>query len=383
MEPVNKSIQTRVIDEITRLALKRTGILTSELRGLYYDRTSQQVAYTEKNEFVRASVDILILGKEHYREENRTFPVQSWQELRKILALESTANDAEIMLYKMGDYIDGERKVVTWSCAKETFTRWGIKPLLVIPESLLLLSSRPKQLVVLSRDEQVFWFYDSQKKYLSSAKKGLIVSNEMFMASAGLATDICQREVTEHDYLSTLTEQLTPILVRHLLGLKTGLRQLQTVDWRSYAKYCGVVSAVLFMTYFSLTSIYLKLRLSSAVDTSQTLSGKTDSVFMIKKQLTKIELQQQQLSEVSTIPGAPSVIWRLLSPLMQREVMITRLSYLPDGRVLLAGIASKDTEVLAFLNRDDLVETPKLNTATRTVDGKDHFNIVFKIRGAK
>ena len=143
------------------------------------------------------------------------------------------------------------------------------------------------------------------------------------------------------------------------------------------------MSAVLFMTYFSLTSIYLKLRLSSAVDTSQTLSGKTDSVFMIKKQLTKIELQQQQLSEVSTIPGAPSVIWRLLSPLMQREVMITRLSYLPDGRVLLAGIASKDTEVLAFLNRDDLVETPKLNTATRTVDGKDHFNIVFKIRGAK
>ena len=140
---------------------------------------------------------------------------------------------------------------------------------------------------------------------------------------------------------------------------------------------------MLFVAYFSLTSIYLKLRLSSAVATSQTLSGKTDSVFMLKKQLTEIELRQEQLSEVSSVPGAPSVIWRLISPLMQREVIITRLNYLPDGRVMMAGNANKDTEVLAFLNKDDLVDTPKLNSGTRTVDGKDYFNIVFKIRGSE
>ena len=383
MEPVKKSIQTRVIDQITRLALKRTGILTSELRGLHFDKTSQQVAYTDKTRFVPASVDVLILGKEHYSEENRTFPVQSRQELRKILALESTANNTDIILYKIGDYIDGVRKVVMWSCAKETFNHWGVKPLLVIPESLLLLSSSPKQLVVLFREKQTFWFYDSQEKYLSSAKKGLITSTQMFMASAGLSTDISQREVTEQHYLSILTNQLAPVLMRHLLGLQTGLRQLQSVDWRNYAKYCGGACTVLFVAYFSLTSIYLKLRLSSAVATSQTLSGKTDSVFMLKKQLTEIELRQEQLSEVSSIPGAPSVIWRLISPLMQREVIITRLNYLPDGRVVMAGNANKDTEVLAFLNKDDLVDTPKLNSGTRTVDGKDYFNIVFKIRGSE
>ncbi|MFT4925941.1 MAG: hypothetical protein ACI8WB_002036 [Phenylobacterium sp.] len=383
MEPVKKSIQAKVMDEITWLALKRTGILTSELRGLCYDRAKQQVVYADQSSQLSTSVDLLILGKEHYREENRSFPLQSRRELSKILALESAANDADTLFYKIGDYIDGERLVVIWSCAKEIFSRWNIKPLLVVPESLLLLASSPDQLVTLKREGQAFWFYNRQGKYLSAAKKGLIANTQMFKASAGLAADIDQREVTDEDYLSVLTSALTPVVATHLLGLKTSLRQLQTVDWRNYAKYCGLAAAVLLTGYFSLTSMYLKLRLESAVSTSQALSDKTESVFMLKKQLTQIEQRQQQLSEVSSIAGAPSVIWRLISPLMQREVTIKQLGYLPDGRVLMMGTANKDTEVLAFLNDDEMVEAPKLNAGTRTVKGKDHFNIVFKIRESK
>jgi hypothetical protein len=129
--------------------------------------------------------------------------------------------------------------------------------------------------------------------------------------------------------------------------------------------------------------MYLKLRSASAVSVSQELSGKTELVFELQKQLNQIELRQQQLSEVSSTASAPSVIWRLLSPLMQREVTISNLGYLPDGRVMIRGIANKDTEVLAFLNADELVESPQLNAGTRTVEGKDHFSIVFKIRESK
>jgi hypothetical protein len=50
---------------------------------------------------------------------------------------------------------------------------------------------------------------------------------------------------------------------------------------------------------------------------------------------------------------------------------------------MIRGTANKYTEVLAFLNDDELVESPQLNAGTRTVEGKDHFSIVFKIRESK
>jgi hypothetical protein len=205
----------------------------------------------------------------------------------------------------------------------------------------------------------------------------------MFKASAGLATNISQRKVSDEDYLAVLISQFLPTLFKHVLGLTTSLRKLQSIDWRTYTKYFGVATALLFVGYFSLTSMYLKIRLTAATDRSKELNGKTDSVFMLKKQLTQMEQRQQQLFGVSSTMGAPSVIWRLLSPLMQQGVSITNLGYLPDGRVTLMGTANKDTEVLAFLNNDEVVENPKLSTGTRRIEGKDYFNIVFKIKESK
>ncbi len=380
MESEKKSMQAWVNDGISYFALKRTGILTRELRGLHYDRKSQQVGYIDQTRFSPGSVDLLILGREHYREENRSFPIQSRGELRKILQLENKANETEVMLYKIGRYIDGKRKVVTWSCSKETFRRWGVKPTLVIPESLLLLSLRSEELIILTRESNVLWFYNNQGKYFSAEKKGLITSAQMFKASAGLAETIAQREVTDDEYLPILTRQLIPVLTNNLMGLITNLRQLQSINWGQYAKYCGLTATALFAAYLSVTSIYLNLRLSSAVATSDALSSETDSVFILKQQLTDNEVRMQQLSEVSSLEGASSVIWRLLSPLMQRGVTITKLNYLPDGRIIFNGSANKDTEVLTFLNNDNQVESPKLSTGTRTVEGRDYFSIVFKIR---
>jgi hypothetical protein len=372
-----QSILSRASDEVIRLALSRTAVLTEQLRGVSYQRGKTGYRYTDK---LPASVDIVVIGKEHYREENRSFPIQSWRELTKILSLERLANETDIMTYHIGDYIDGERKVVIWSCPRELFTSRQLKPLLVIPETLLLIGAKPKQLVTLEREGQLFWFYDRQGQYLSAAKKGLIVNTDMFKASAGLSPDVKQVLVDDSNYLPTLFSRLLPLSLTHLLALKTNLRQLEPLDLRQYAKYCGLSAALLFSGYFSLTSLYLKLRLNSAVEASQQTGDKTQQVFELKSELTAMEQRQAQLAGVSAVTGAPSVIWRLLSPLMKQGVKVNRLSYLPDGLFILNGIADKDTEVLAFLNSDPLVSSPQLRAATRTVKNKDHFSISFQIK---
>ncbi len=377
---MNKSILLKAADELTYLALRRTAVLTDELRGVEYHRPEQQLRYSDK---LPTSTDILVIGKEHYREENRVLPIASRREVSKVLALECAANEDDVMVYRIGDYVDGERNVVLWSCAKTVLAKYNVKPLLVIPEGLLLLNAEPNRLITLKRESQTFWFYDRQGHFLSAAKKGLISNATMFKASAGLADGIESAQIDSSNYLSKVFSPSAKVLATHLLGLKTSLRRLQPVDLREYAKYCGLSAVVMLTSYFALTSLYLQLRLDAAESASSQYSGKTNEIFALKKQLTKAEQQQVQLAEISGQSGAPSVVWRLLAPLIQRGVKIDRLSYLPDGLFIVNGVANKDTEVLEFLNSDELVLQPQLRAATRTVKGKDHFSISLKIKGSK
>lgn len=377
---MNKSILSKATDELTYLALNRTAVLTNELRGVRFNRADQQIVYSQA---LPASVDVLVLGKEHYREENRVLPIQSRRELNKILALECAANDSDIVTYHIGDYIDGERRVVLWHCSAQLLIDKGLKPLFILPETLLLLSAKPEQLVILEREEKTFWFYNRQGHYLSAGKKGLIANTSMFKASAGLADDTKQCDINADNYLPALFAQMTAVLSGNLLGLRTRLHKMEPKDWRDYAKYCGLSAVLLLGGYFSLTSLYLQMRLDSAVTTSAGYGDQTKAIFALQNQLTKVEAQQAQLAQVDSKLGAPSVIWRLLSPLIQQGISVDQISYLPDGTFLLRGVADKDTAVLEFLNNDEIVMEPQLRAATRSSDKGDAFDISLKIKGVQ
>jgi hypothetical protein len=373
---VNKSILSSIPNQVTHLVLNRTAVLTDALRRVEYDSQTKQVRYGEGKP---EAVDILIIGKEHYSEENRSFPLQSRKELNKILKLESENSDGT-MLYSIGSYIEGQRSVISWQIKSPVLLELALTPIFVVPESALLLCNKPGQLFNASRNNRAFWFIDNQGQFLCAEKKGLISSSTMFLASAGISDQTACAGLDDHDYLALLSESLLGVLLTNLGGFKTSLRKLESIDWLSHLKYSGTAVILLFIGYVGLTSMYLKMRLDSAKQDQVVYATKTKDVFQLKAQLSVVEQKDRQITAVNNAVSAPNVIWRFIVPLAKRGIKFSRVSMSPDGTYTVAGEADKATDVLEFIKSDPLVKEPQFVGQNTVLNGKDRFSIGFKIK---
>lgn len=373
---MSDSVLPKIAAVLSNLALKRTFVLSDRLRRLVL---KDGKAVFDDNFSDTNTADIVILTKEHYSEQNRTFPISSRRELTKILSLEAQ-NSQDILLYAIGDYIDGKRNVLCWTIQRQVFQSHQLSPLIVIPESALLLNRDENKLYSVTRLDKTFWFVKRQNDVLSAQKKGLINNVEMFLASAGINAQIERCELSEQQYLDKVTEDLAVIMLRNLKGFNPGLRQLKSIDWLSHVKFSGFAAIALLVGYFSLTSLYLNMRLDSARSVQSEYADKTKDVFMLKGQLTKIEQKHQKLAALADKLSAPNVVWRFLGPLIQKGYTVAQINLLPSGMYIIRFEAPKATDVIEVLKADPQVVEPQLRGQSIVRNGKEIFEIGFKVK---
>lgn len=360
---------------LSRLALKRTCILTDKLRFVAHQ--GHKPTYDETRSAVK-NADVVILGKEHYKEQNRSFPVQSRRELNKILALEA-ANSEQVVLHKIGKYIDGQRQVLYWTVSREVFSNRQLAPLLVIPESALLLSQSDNRMFSVTRNDRTFWFVGNQGGILSAEKRGLLSNANMFLASAGVSAQIEQVDLTE-GYLEHLLANYLPTITSNLLGFNPRLRKMEAKDWRKHGLYSGTVASVLLVAYFGLTSFYLNMRLNQAKETQAELSTQVTEVFSVQKQLLAVQEKSQQLNSVIYLPDVSNIPWRFIVPLLQNKVKVKGFTLAPSGLYSISCEAKKATEVLEMIKSDTAVVEPRFRGQVNNYDGIEHFSVEFKIK---
>lgn len=371
----NLSIPPKLSQQLAKLALKRTRVLSDRLWSI--ENNNGTVTLREDTQADK-TVDIVILGKEHYSEQNRSFPIQSKRELNKILALE--AQNAEgIMLYSIGDYVDGQRNVLCWQIAEQVMQAHQLRPLMIVPESALILHGSDDHLYSVSRNSRRFWFVRRGAEYLSAESKGLINNDAMFLTSAGLGYDTAKTEL-EADYAGTLCDNLLPVVLRHFTGLQARIRRFDSIDWTPHIKYSGTAAVLLAVGYFSLTSFYLQMRLESAQQMQSELSGQTKEVFELQSQLAQVQQKAAQLNQVTSQDDAPNVIWRFLVPLLQKGVTIKQVNILPSGLLVVTAEYKKATDVLEIIAADPLVSDAQFRGQTATINDKERFSVGFKIK---
>jgi hypothetical protein len=377
---VNKSILSSLTQQVTALAMTRTAVLTDTVRGITYERKNKVFNFTQQPP---SNIDVLIVGKEHYSEENRSFPIQSSRELNKILSLEA-ANSSDILLYSIGPYEEGERQVICWKIKSLVLTQRQLKPLLIVPESALLLSGTKQQLSTVTRNNRTFWFIERKGQYLSAEKKGIISNSVMFLASAGLSDQVTNIAIDSDNYLAQLLTNYVQLVSKQFIGFQSRMRSLAAVNYKEHLKYSGVAVVGLVVGYFALTSWYLDIRLNSAKADAQIYSEKTKDVFEIKAQLNEVQSKLQQILTVNDKVGAPNIIWRLIVPLSKQGVLFSQIGMLPNGTYIVRAQADKATDVLEFISLDSVVIEPQFQgqTSTIKVNGKDkeQFAIAFKIK---
>lgn len=362
-----------------QLMLSRTAVLTDQLYAITVSKDTPVYRY---NKQPPSRIDCLIVGKEHYSEKNRAYPLQSAKELRKILQLEVQSCPRHYH-YMIGPYRDGQRVVTSWQIEPSILTGLDIKPLLILPESALLLPDKREQLLTLTRGGRTFWLTRRQGQLLSVEKKGLIASKMMFLASAGINEQIESVELNEHEYLATMVKALVPIGLKHLLGFKTSLRTVATIDWPSHLKLSGGGAVILLLGYFALGSLYLNIRLNIAQQESAGYRESTQAVFTLNNQVAALEKEFSQLAAVVNQVNSPSIIWRVLAPLATQGITVKKLLMLPSGQFVVDLEADKATQVLALFSRDSAIIAAKFRGQSTVVKDKERFSISFTInRGA-
>jgi len=371
---VKKSIFSAFAHSINQTLLNRTAVLTDNLYGVKLDKADKSLSYGEPP----SSIDCLIVGKEHYSEDSRSYPIQSSKEMKKIMALEAQASE-ELMLYIIGPYVDGMRTVVTWKVQRRVVEQYEIKPWFIVPESALLVDTTQAQLLIAHRANRTFWFTHRQGQFVSAEKKGLIANEMMFLTSAGLNVDIEPVTLDESAYLDRLMGAIAPRLLSDFGGFKTSLRQLKTIDWASHIKYSGAVVVLLLSGYFGITSLYLSLRLQGAEQAAIEYRDKTREIFTLNAQQKESTEKSVQLTGVVDLVNSPSVFWRVVGPLAEEGVIVKQLRMIPDGTFSVSFEAKRATDVLARFSRDKAILDPKFRGQTIKVKDKERFTIAFKI----
>lgn len=372
---MNESILQVFNARLRTMLLTRTGVLSDKLRAV--ESVEGELCFSDSSPKAK-NIDVLVLGREHYKEQKRNFPIQSRRELNKILALEAQSAE-QIMLYRIGEYLEGQRQVQVWTVSPDVLSAQGLTPFLIIPESALLLSAKGHQVLSVERQGRTFWFANSKEGRLSAEKKGLISSAQMFLASAGLSEQIPQKVLTD-DYLAALFADFIVVTLGNIQGFNAHLRKMDSKDWQRHGLYSGGVAALMLSAYFALGSVYLNVRLANAEQTQTELSSQTKDVFDLQAERRRLDEKTAQLKQVLDQRQASNIPWRLIVPMLKNGVTINRFGLMPNGTYTLACVADKATSVLDFINKDPAVSQPKFSGQVNNYDGKDFFTVEFTIK---
>lgn len=325
---------------------------------------------------------IALIGKQHYTEIKKSYPIQSKRELKQILMLEYPTSDLSFCFFTINDFQDGARKVTVWQMKIDLQSELGMNAGVIIPEGALINEAlKDKSMLALHFEASNIehWFYrDQNGQHYSGAKQGLIQSAERFLASVGIAETIDSKQLSWKQYIQFLQAHLPSFL------LQSGSRFVYThtsahPDFSTFVKPFSIITVSILASYLAVSSAYLAARNAWAEEEASALSKQARSVFMLRNQTKEKLAQLDEIALISDSSAASSVIWKDIGKLMQEGVEIQSIAFLPDGRYILRGNADSATSVLSVFNRSGTYTEAKFYSATQRRKERDHFSISTKL----
>ena len=319
-----------------------------------------------------AAALVAVLGREHYLERRKSYPVRSWRDLNRVLREELLGASPTLTL--IGPLSEDRREVTFFELRPGTLERAG-RALWLVPESLpLALTLPPQQLAVVRRDGLCYFLAASG---VSQIAGGAVVTPALFALAAGLDSD---REALELDRDAARVRVLAGLrrlrpaawlrLLRPNLSIDPGLA------WRPLATLAGAGLAA----YLLLASGYLSLAQTLRQRELVALGPQVDSLLRTQHELEQLTLEQRRLAQVIGERQPSYRLWRLAALAWQRGASIEGLSLL-DGGLTLRGNAPLATDILAALAAAPGVGDARFGAPVRKEGAREEFIITLELTG--
>ena len=283
---------------------------------------------------------VLVLGREHYTERRKLYPVRGLRDLSRVLKHEFAA--APETLWLIGPLAGDQRRVVVYAPKPGTAERIG-KALWIVPESAVLgRGLRSGAVVVVDRNGFRYHLAESGE---SQPAGGAIPTAALFAMAIGSGEALAPETWDGATVRSRLLPGLRQLPLAAWVGFfRPTARPFATVAW----KRIGVVLAALVFGYLGLASAYLAVLQTSRERALLALGPRVGQLLDAQRQIEALAAEQRALGALLDGRLETYELWRLAALAWQHGARLTG-AQIADGKLTLRGSAPTATEVLAQL----------------------------------
>lgn len=317
-----------------------------------------------------AAALVAVLGREHYQERRRAYPVRGLRDLHRVLALELANAPATLTL--IGPLRDDRREVTFFELDPRVLERVG-RALWLVPESLPLALTLPAQRVAAVERNGLRYFLAASG--VSQLAGGAVSNPTLFALAVGLDADAQSVALGVGELPSRLLQGLRRLPTAAWLRLLSPtLRTSATIAWRPLV----TLTAVGLTGYLLLASAYLSLAESLRKKELDGLGPEVAELLETQRQVERLGLEQQALARVLAERRPSYAVWHVAALAWQKGALLEGFA-LSDGRLTLRGSAPVATEVLGALAADPSVTDARFGAPVRQVVDREQFLITLTL----
>lgn len=361
----------RLTHSVTSFIVRRVGFWESGLYG--FDVTTNSVLLAKD---CGISKRFLIVGREHYYEVVKDYPVGSLSDLRQILS-----NEAGLGPYsgtRFNEILrvsDQSHRVTSWIIKDSVLNSINPRPWLVFPESACIAAMDLVDPIVTTRLGRQLVTAKGSGGLVSFLSENSFAEEEHPNAFFGAALP---NDPTHWNYLHDHESSMHLWAgFQHLLVsapwvffVPIDTRQFRRYPWSMAMSLVGIALA----GYFMVTSLIL---LGESAWLDQRLDAVKIEADLVLDDRTGFDKRVSVIEELNKLNGVEKPVWStwdIVLDLRLRDVLVTNVVG-AGGVVTFYGFAPRASEVMEWLNGDQRVDSVEYASPMSVQNGKEKFTI--------
>ena len=363
-----------MVERAFAIILKRIGFWSGELYR-FEGRDSQTSLIPEDN----GKKWLLVVGRGHYFESVKDYPIGHQSDLRKLLSNEPWRFPYRgVLLNRVERLSEQSHRVTSWVIKQDVLDSLAVRPLFIIPESVCVEAVLNGSVFVLNRLEQKVHVAVTPDGLLSSLGQG-----DSFFSRLGPGAALAEQDASVTSVLEG-TAAIDIILQGMLVSLKKSMFQFfigfDRERFHSYSWVNGLkLSAIIGLTYLVMTSGYLLIAKGLVDYRLGANTLKAEPAMLVRNDLNRhrSELTDYKASVTGVYPMW--VAWDVLLDLVDLGVSFRAVnSNAPAVTYYMTAVRA--TDILRVLSEDPRVIDAEFALPVRNVGQKEQFAIKVTFR---
>jgi hypothetical protein len=315
----------------------------------------------------RAAALVTVLGREHYVERRRQYPIVSRRDLEGVLRQELEGRPPTLTM--VAPVRDDRREVTFFEIEPDATSRAG-PCLWLVPESVALATTMPEGAIATVERHGFRYFLAANG--VSQPSGGSLTSADVFALAAGLEARETMALGGDEDLRARVIAGLGHLPGGAWLSLRApSLRPRFDFDWQPIALIAGVG----LVGYLALASAYLAVARDAREKELAGLGGEVEKLLTAQRDVDRMLAEQAGLAAIVADRRYTYRLWQPVAVAWSKGANIDAIQ-LQDAKLTLRGSAPVATDVLAALSAIPGFADAKFSSPVREgSSGRQEFNV--------